>query len=319
MKSKTHLYAPLLFGAVLLLTGLSGLIVNLIARLSEDPLLAATVVQLLVYLLPLAFYCQVLSKNPIAELKLNYVAPRRIPFLLIVTLVFLVGVTVLRYLGLFFFDSAFLDTPGSVLLPDSDQNGFLGFLCVILLPAVLEEVMFRSVLLQEYRIYGDAWAIGISSVMFAMVHLSAENFLYYLFMGLVFGVMTAFSNSLVPSVILHVFMNYSYFHLRPSVVEYLRQAGKSPLLPYLLLGCFLLLVVMLFARLEYWYRDRAYDEMLSSRKELLRRELESNREGQEQEQKSYASVFSAAKEIYLSPTFLACVAIFICLLFGMFS
>ena len=231
MKTKNHLYAPILFGSVLLLAGFSDLIVDLISRVSEDTFLAATVVQLLVYLLPLAFYCQVLSKNPITEMKLNYVSPRKIPFLLIVTLFFVVGVTVMRYFGLFFLDSAFVDTPGSILLPETEQSGFFVFLCSILIPAVLEEVVFRSVLMQEYRIYGDFWAVGITSVMFAMMHLSAENFLYYLFMGVILGVMTVFSDSLVPCMLLHVFMNYSYFNLRPSVVEYLRQAGKAPFCP----------------------------------------------------------------------------------------
>ncbi len=317
MKTKTNLYAPVLFGSILLLAGLSELILSLIESVSHAPFLATTIVQLLVYLLPLAFYFQVRNLNPVSVVKIRYVQPKKFPFLLVLMLIFFVGTLVFRYFGLFFFRSAFVDTPGAVSVPVSGANRFFILLCSVILPAVLEEVVFRSVLLEEYRSHGPLWAVLITSLMFAMLHLSLANFFYYFFMGIVFGMIAVASDSIVPCVLLHVLTNFSYFHLRPAIVEYLRQAGKSPLLPYLLVAVFLFLFVMLFSRLENLYQDKAYEEMLQSRKELLRQEVEKAR-GMKEEI-AVSPIYVTLKEIFLSPTFLATVVLFVFLLFGFFS
>ncbi|MBR7164699.1 MAG: CPBP family intramembrane metalloprotease [Clostridia bacterium] len=323
MKSKNHLYAPILFGVVLILAGLAPQIISLVERFSDQAFLSGIIVQLLVYLLPLAFYAQVRSLNLVTTVKMRYVVPARIPFLSVITLLFLVGTMIFRYFGLFVFPSAFVETPSALPLSAGGANSVLTFLCTVLLPALLEEVLFRGILLEEYRPWGSAWAVGVSSLMFAMLHLSAENFLFYLFMGVIFGVITVASDSVLPAIVLHVFVNYSHANIRPSVVEYLRQAGKSPLLPYLLFAVFLLLMVMLFGRLENLYRNKAYDELLRSRKELLRQEVEKVRElreGEEEEaeKKPHPAVMKL-KEIALSPSFLVSVVIYICLLLGIFS
>ncbi len=320
MKFKANVYAPLFFGVILLLVGLSSSIVSLIRRISEDAFLSNTIVQFLVYLLPLAFYCQVRSINPISSLKFRYVSPKKIPLLLVLSLIFFVGGMILRYFGLFYLNSAFVETPSSVFIPTEGKEGFLVFLCQIILPAILEECVFRGILLEEYRSYGIPWALGITSLMFAMVHISFENFFYYLFMGLMLGLVAVVSDSITASVILHIGINYSYFHFRPNIVEYLRQAGKSPLLPYLMVACFILLVVFLFSRLETVYQNKAYDELLESRKELLRREVEKTRESQEQKEPLAEKASPVAwKEIFLSPSFLVTAALFIGFSFGIFS
>lgn len=324
MKLKANFFAPLLFLAILLLAGFSPSILSLIRRLSEDAFLSTTIIQLLVYLIPLAFYCKGRGIDLASGLKLRGFALKKVPFIVVMALIFFVGSCVLRYFGLFYFDEAFVDTPGAVYFEMKSGNRFLTVFCSILLPAVLEEVVFRGVLLEEYRSYGSLWAAVLSSLMFAMLHLSWENFLFYFFMGLVFSVIVIASDSLVPTVALHILVNFSYFYVRPSLVEYLRQAGKSPLLPYLMIAAFLTLFVMMFARLEDIYRTRAYDEMLQSRTELLRKEVEKakkERETNEGEAEISAKdkFLSACKEILLSPTFLGGIAVFVLLSSGIFN
>ncbi len=321
MKLKSSLYAPILFGVILILAGMMAPLTTLLQRVSQEPFLSTAIIQLLVYLLPLAFYCRVRGLNLLSTLKFRYVTPKKIPFLVVTVLIFVTGTTILRYFGLFFFNGAFVDTPAAVYVPLESENGFLIALCGIVLPAILEELVFRGVLLEEYRSYGSCWAVGMSAVLFALIHASLENFFFYLFFGLILGVMTVFADSIVPGIVLQILMNASYFYFRPGVVEYLRQAGKSPLLPYLLLAFFLLLFVILFARLQTIYQDKAYEEMFQSRKELLRQEIErarSAREEAKQETRS-ATFFSVFKELYLSPTFLLSCAVFLCLALGIFE
>ncbi|MBR2615763.1 MAG: CPBP family intramembrane metalloprotease [Clostridia bacterium] len=318
MKRESCLYAPLFFGVVLLLAGLSSPLASLVSRFSTDAFLSRTLVQLLVFLLPLAFYCRLRSLNPVNTLKFRLTDPKLIPLIVILVLILLTGTAVLRYFGLFFFDDAFVNTPGILSVPGKVTNSFLAFLSSVLLPAVLEECVFRGVLLEEYRSYGMVWSVGVTSLMFAMAHLSLANFVYYLFLGVILGIVAYLSDSIVPGILIHVLVNFSYLNLRPFVVEYLRQAGKSPLLPYLLIAFFLVMFVFLFSGLETMYREKAGDEKLQSRKEILRREVEKTR-GLEEVPPAKERILQNCKEIYLSPAFLGSVAIFILLLFGIFS
>ncbi len=315
MKLKANIYAPILFGVVLALAGLSTVIFSLISSLAVDVFLSSTIIQLVVYLLPLAFYLKVRGTDLAASLKIHPVGPQKMPFITIMTLIFFVGSILLRYMGLFFFDSAMVETPSAIYIPMEGANRFLMILCNIILPAVFEEVLFRGILLSEYRFYGTALSIATSSLMFAMLHLSLENFFYYVFMGVVFSVITLASQSIVPAILIHIATGFSHMYLRPAVVEYLRQVGKSPILPYLLIGLFLLLFVFMFSGLEGIYQDRAYEELLHSKKELLRREVEKAKmEREEEVEKDEKSrLLVKLKEIFLSPSFLVCVVIFICL------
>ena len=315
MKLKANFFAPLLFAAVAVLAGFSESILNLIRRFSADTFLSTTIIQLLVYLIPLAFYCKGRGIDLASGMKMRGFAVKKIPFIVVMMLIFFAGSCVLRYFGLFYFDSAMVNTPSAVYFEMENGNRFLTVFCSILLPAILEEIVFRGVILEEYRSYGSVWAVTLSSLLFAMLHLSWENLLYYFFMGVVFSVIAVAADSLVPTMAIHILVNFSYFYVRPSLVEYLRQAGKSPLLPYLMIAVFLLLFVMMFSRLEDIYRTRAYDEMLQSRKELLRKEVERAKKEREeldgvQEENSKEEFLSACKELILSPTFLGGVAIF---------
>lgn len=317
MKFKSNQYAPILFAVILMMIGLSSVLERVMERLAADRFLSIAMIQLLVYLIPLAFYCRVRGLHPFSQVSLRPVSLRKIPLIVILMFILFVGVLIFRYLGLFLFDFAFLETPPTVYLPLTDGNRFLIFLCNVLLPAVLEETLFRGLLLKEYRSYGIFWSIGMTSIMFAMAHLSAVHFVYYLFMGVIFSVIAYAADSLLPGIILHILVNLSHTYLRPGVIEYLRQAGKSLLLPYLLIALFLLLFVLLFARLEIIYRERSYDEMLQSRKELLRKEAEESHSDKEKgSEKDKKSFFDRFRELYLSPAFLAAVVVFLILITG---
>lgn len=312
MKLKTNIYAPILFGVIMMLAGVASILSRVIDGIEVDAFLSSTVVQLIVFLLPLAFYCRVTNFDLVSGLKFRCVSFRRIPFLINMTLIFFVGSMLLRYLGLFAFEGAMVETPNAISFSAKSENSFLHLLGTMILPAVLEEVAFRGILLEEYRSYGAPWTVATTSLMFAMLHLSLENCAYYLFMGIVLAVITLASESLLPAVGLHILINVSHEYFRASVVEYLRQAGKSLILPYLLLALFLLLFIFMFSGLEKIYQNKAYHEILQSRKELLRRELEKAKAVQEEgTQESKGKAFwRILKEIYLSPAFLATVVLF---------
>lgn len=78
---------------------------------------------------------------------------------------------------------------------------------VAVLPAVLEELLFRGVLLQPLRKYGDRLAILLSAVMFALCHPTLAQAANAFLMGLCFGVFAVRSGSLLVPMLVHLLYN----------------------------------------------------------------------------------------------------------------
>lgn len=321
MKHKSEIFAPILFGVILILAGVSSMLVTLLNRFASEPFLALSVIQLLVYFLPLSFYLLARGLRPTAVFHFTPVSLKKIPFLIVMTLLCFAGILLFRYFGVFYFDPAFLDTPSAVFIPKEAGNEFLMFFASILLPAILEETVFRGALLEEYRKFGVLPAVFMTSVMYAMLHLNPKNFAFDFFVGAVLGMMTMLSDSLFPAVVLQVLLKTSNRYFRPQVVDYLRQAGKSMLLPYLLIALFIVTVILLMARLETYYQNRAYDEMMQSRKELLLIEVEKAKQerNKTKEKETKPSALSSWKKVLLSPAFLVTMAVYVCLAWNVFQ
>lgn len=80
---------------------------------------------------------------------------------------------------------------------------------VSVLPAVLEELLFRGVLLQPLRRYGDRLAILLSALMFALCHPTLPQAANAFLMGLCLGVFAVRSGSLVVPMLIHLLYNAS--------------------------------------------------------------------------------------------------------------
>lgn len=81
-------------------------------------------------------------------------------------------------------------------------------LMFVIFPAVLEEVLFRGILLSRLRKLGDGFAVVLSSVIFALMHHDLVSMPGVFLFGLLFGYATILSNSLIPAIAMH-FLNNS--------------------------------------------------------------------------------------------------------------
>lgn len=86
---------------------------------------------------------------------------------------------------------------------------FAALLTYALLPAVLEEVLFRYVPLKLSAASGTSmrYAVMLSAVMFAFGHLNLLQIPYALAAGLIFAWLDVITDSILPSVILHAANN----------------------------------------------------------------------------------------------------------------
>lgn len=81
----------------------------------------------------------------------------------------------------------------------------LAYVCV--LGPILEETLFRGMILQSLRPWGNRLAIIVSAVLFGLAHLNLYQGLPAVLLGLLFGFVTVKTGSIVPSAIMHILYN----------------------------------------------------------------------------------------------------------------
>jgi len=164
---------------------------------------------------------------------------------------------------------------------------------LIVIPAFCEEFFFRGIVFSEYRNFGTANAVIISSLCFAMLHFSIENMAIYLFTGLLLGFVTAVTRSIIPSIVLHLLSNTLSIYasdafLRVTVVK--NGAFFIGFVLVVLTGISLLLVLSRVESIFYSYSEHPPIEALPPKSS-----------------KNFAKVF-------LSPAFLLLLTAFVCVI-----
>lgn len=82
------------------------------------------------------------------------------------------------------------------------------FLTMVVMAPICEEILFRKVLIDRIRLYGDKAAILVSSVVFALSHGNFYQFFYAFGIGLVFGYLYIQTGRLRYTIVLHMMINF---------------------------------------------------------------------------------------------------------------
>lgn len=110
---------------------------------------------------------------------------------------------------------------GGVTIPEPDFNLpanntfmlvlFLSYVCVI--GPILEEVIFRGIILKTMQKYGNFTAVITTSILFAMFHLNLVQFAQPILIGIILGFVTIKSDSIIPAIFIHIFNNSIVFFM----------------------------------------------------------------------------------------------------------
>ena len=171
-------------------------------------LVAVGVIQLAVLALPCIIYYLIKGRRLSSPMMVFSGRGVNLLFVLFAAMFFVSGMLLIKY---FYFVNG--GTVASLVNVYGDSGTFEGtgqaeiIISLIIIPAVCEELFFRGIVYSEYRQYGSANAIIISAVCFAAFHFSLQNFFVYLFVGLLFGFVTAVTRSCLPSMALHLLSN----------------------------------------------------------------------------------------------------------------
>jgi uncharacterized protein len=151
-----------------------------------------------------------LIRNKLTNIKsfnLKIEKPRILPFIIVGSVVLLFGIA---------------DPIGNIIpMPDSfkksimdfgSQTGVFAFLLLVIAAPVLEELLFRGIILDGLlKNYSPITAILISSLLFGIAHLNPWSFINGLFIGIFSGWVYFKTRSVLPSIIIHASANLSGF------------------------------------------------------------------------------------------------------------
>lgn len=79
--------------------------------------------------------------------------------------------------------------------------------CVIIIPPLVEEMVFRGMILQSLRRFGDGFAILFSAILFGLYHGNFIQMVFAFVCGLALGFAAVRTNSLLPCILIHFINN----------------------------------------------------------------------------------------------------------------
>lgn len=159
----------------------------------------------------LLVYCILKSKKYCGVLPLGTVYNRKAAVSLSMMMfpIILITTVMINYVSFIFqqiagleFSSGFED----VTIKGAPQI-FMSIMSMSVVPAIVEEIAIRGVLLQPLRRYGDKFAIVASALIFSMLHGNMVQIPYTLFAGIYFGYIAVATGSLWPTIVLHFLNN----------------------------------------------------------------------------------------------------------------
>jgi len=81
-------------------------------------------------------------------------------------------------------------------------------IAAVILAPIVEELMFRKIMIDRLSVYGDRLALVVSSVSFALFHGNVTQGIYTIIGGLAFGYVYIKSRNVKLSILLHMLMNF---------------------------------------------------------------------------------------------------------------
>lgn len=110
------------------------------------------------------------------------------------------------------------------------DNVLLGLLCIAVVPAIVEETVFRGALYNSIRGVRPIRAIIVSGLLFGAMHMNFNQFMYAAFLGIMMGFLYEATGSILSTMILHLCMNGNsvlLMYLLPKMQSFLEKINPA--------------------------------------------------------------------------------------------
>lgn len=96
----------------------------------------------------------------------------------------------------------------SIATTINEAPAWLIFICMVVLAPIVEELIFRKVMIDRLSIYGERTAIIFSSVAFGLMHGNMYQFFYATLLGALFGYVYLKTKNIKYTVLMHTIINF---------------------------------------------------------------------------------------------------------------
>lgn len=174
----------------------------------------------IIYVVPAIWYLR-RENEPIGErLRLHKIKISTICLLIIFSYFIMPLLTFLNSISLLFSTNTIQGTIDGVI---TEYPLFVGVFVVAFIPCILEEAIYRGVFFNEYRKINPRKAVLLSGILFGLMHLNWNQFVYAFVMGMIFAIVVEASGSLLSSMVIHFMINGTSV-----VTAYLQKKLVSP-------------------------------------------------------------------------------------------
>lgn len=171
------------------------------------------------FLLPAGFYYLISKDKPVRHAVLDARVPEPYTAVKALAVVF-IGISVVLLMSTinakYSFEMSFLGADSINRALDHPYKLVLMFISTVIVPAFVEEMLFRGVVLSNVAPYGKVTAVIISALLFGFMHQNPMQMLYATMAGVFLGTVYLMTGTLWCSILVHMFNN-----LFAVIVEYL--------------------------------------------------------------------------------------------------
>lgn len=236
---------PALVLCTFVLLLLSNLIdVTLLDR--DNEYIGAILLQILIFIIPAILYCKLRGEAFTDRIRMRPIRASQFLFVACMLVLMITGGLLFSILtgGIASLSGNFTLYGTFIARTSSPADIVYSILAYALLPALGEELIFRSIIAAEYEKYGVGVSITVSALLFAMLHFSFAHFLTYLFLGVLLASSLYATRSFFTPFLLHLCYNVFCLFGQPFLSAFYVNAGSNEIFLFCLTVLFLLFAAL---------------------------------------------------------------------------
>ena len=225
----------------------------------DNEYLAVVLLQILIFIIPGYLFLRFRGKGYAKRLRLRAPKPEHIFLIAGATGALITGGFLLSVLmGNLSEGQSFVLYDTFTSRHDGSISGMIYLvLAYAVLPAVCEELIFRSILCAEFEGKGVACAVLVSSVLFSMLHFNLLALPVYLFAGVVLALTMYATRSVFAVMIVHFLYNLFCLFGQSGFADFYVTQSATTLFSILMIAALLLSLAILFGECSRLYRAYA--------------------------------------------------------------
>lgn len=242
----------LLFAVLVLLTGVKIVFRIFDFNLGDKKNLVLIVLQILCLYIPSLVYVKVYRLNKKETMKRRHFKMKHLPFIIVFSVAISLTAAILNSL-LYSLDitKSFVQTVSA-----NADSSLIGILAIAIIPAFFEEFLFRGVFQNEMQ-NGKVWNVMlVSGMVFALFHISLDNFFGPLLAGIGYAFLVIVFNSVYPAVLAHI-INNLFFIFAAFIGKNISNATGGTLVDFLAIVFYLVIIIITLKLIENVIKDNS--------------------------------------------------------------